>query len=67
MLARIKKFGLWWESYKIFGPDEHTSDRTCIFSYREGDNNYSISMTIFGYVIVCFVAKTTEPATRSVL
>ena len=37
------------KGYKIFGPDGHTFDRRWIFLYREGDNNYSISMTIFGY------------------
>ena len=36
---------------KVFGPDGHTFDRRWIFLYREGDNNYSISMTIFGYNI----------------
>ena len=51
MLERIKKFGLRkkrWESYNIFGPDGHGFDRRWIFLYREGDNNGSISMSIFG-------------------
>ena len=37
------------KGYKIFGLNGHTFDRRWIFLYREGDNNYSISMTIFGY------------------
>ena len=35
----------------MFGPDGHTFDRRWIFLYKEGDYNYSISMTIFGYNI----------------
>ena len=34
---------------KVFGPDGHTFDRRWIFLYREGDNNYSISMVVYGY------------------
>ena len=37
------------KGYKIFGLDEYTFDRRWIFLYKEGDNNYSFSMTIFGY------------------
>ena len=37
------------KGYKIFGLDGNTFDRRWIFLYREGDNNYSISMTIFSY------------------
>ena len=49
MLGRVMKFALWRESYKIFGLDTHTFERRWIFLYREGDNNYSISMTVFVY------------------
>ena len=39
------------KGYKIFGPDGHTLDKRWILSspYREGDDNYRISMTILGY------------------
>ena len=54
---------------KVFGPDGHTFDRRWIFLYREGDNNYSISMAIFCYnpKLCCFVAKSTKAATGGVL
>ena len=31
------------KDYKTFGLDGHTFDRRCIFLFKEGDNNYSIS------------------------
>ena len=46
------------------------------FYIRKGDNNYSISMKIFGYnpklslkhwILRCFAAKTTKAATKDVL
>ena len=37
------------KGYKIFGLDGHAFDKRWIFLCREGDNNYSISMTIFRY------------------
>ena len=51
-------------------------DRRSIFYIRKGDNNYSISMKIFGYnpklslkhwILRCFAAKTTKAATKDVL
>ena len=48
-LGGSRSLGSGREGYKILGPDGHTSDRRWIFLYKEGDNNYSISMTIFGY------------------
>ena len=59
------------KDYTIFGLYEHTFDRRWIFFYREGDNNYSISMTTFDYnstllfehwLLSCFAAKTLEAA-----
>ena len=37
------------KGYKTFGIDGHTFDRRWMFLYRECGNNYTISMTIFGY------------------
>ena len=54
MLERIKKFGLGrrsWERLQNFGPDGHAFDRRWMILYREGENNCSISVTIFGYNI----------------
>ena len=48
------------KGYKIFGPDGHTFDSRWIFLYREGDNNYSISMTFFGYNITQSYRYNTE-------
>ena len=45
--SRSLNFG--GKGYKIFGLDGHTFDRRWVFLYREGDNNYSISMTIYVY------------------
>ena len=39
------------KGYKIFGPDGHAFDRRWMILYREGENNCSISVTIFGYNI----------------
>ena len=47
------------KGYKTFGADGHTFDRW-IFLYREGDNNYGISMTIFGYNITQSCRHNTE-------
>ena len=44
----------------MFGPDGHTFDRRWIFLYKEGDYNYSISMTIFGYNITQSYRYNTE-------
>ena len=43
MLDKLMKLGLWRERL------QNLWARWAIFSYREGDNNYSISITIFGY------------------
>ena len=48
------------KGYKIFGLDGNTFDRRWIFLYREGDNNYSISMTIFGYNVTQSYCCNTE-------
>ena len=64
------------KGYKIFGLDGHTFNRRWIFLYMDGDNNYSISRTIFGYIrklswkhwiLSCFAVKTTEAAIGGVL
>ena len=37
------------KGYKMFELVGHTFERRWIVLYSKGDNNYSISMTIFGY------------------
>ena len=42
-------FRIWHKRLKIFGLHDHAFDKKRIFLFMEGDNNYSISTTIFGY------------------
>ena len=43
------KSGFGGKGYKMFGLDGNNSDSRWIFFIEGGDNNYSISTTVFGF------------------